>query len=143
MCLCAWECLDETGITGILGSKGNLRIVCGVSCCDEVFLRNAKLRRLNELTYQAREEFNLMQLLGGLHIYRLHKQVIHTLRCASRHRNSKQHNPQIMFAELLCPQLHSIQAQALSIRVLARLYFRNLLLNLRQCAVSIDRKSEC
>lgn len=59
--------------------KRRLRIMPGVSCCDEVFLRNAKLRSLNGLTYQAREESNLMQLLRALHIYRLHKQVIHIL----------------------------------------------------------------
>lgn len=59
--------------------RKRLRIMSGVLCCDEIFPRNAKLQSLNELTYQAREESNLMQLLRALHIYRLHKQVIYIL----------------------------------------------------------------
>lgn len=69
---------------------------------------------------QAREEFNLMQLLRALHIHRLHKQVVHILRDVPLSTDGKQYNPQVMFAEL-CPQIHSIQAQGLSVKVYSRL----------------------
>lgn len=59
--------------------EGDWGLLSGELRCDEVFPKNAKLQRLNELTYQASEESNLMQLLRALHICRLHKQVIHTL----------------------------------------------------------------
>lgn len=72
-----WMKLASQEVSG--GKNRRLRIVSGAWCCDEVFLRNAKLRSLNELTYQARKEFNLMQFLRALHIHRLHKQVIHIL----------------------------------------------------------------
>lgn len=117
--LCVYGRPDETGITGSFPEEKEKAIedcVWAYRGRDEVLLRNAKLRSLNELTYQAREEFNLMQLLRALHIHRLHKQAAHILRDAPLSTDGKQYNPQVMFAEL-CPQIHSIQAQGLSVRV--------------------------
>lgn len=72
-----WMNLASQEVSG--EKKSWMRIKPAVLCYDEVRLRNTKLRSLNELTYQAREESNLMQLLRALHIYMLHKQVIHIL----------------------------------------------------------------
>lgn len=77
-------------------SKSQLRTM---SSGSEVFLRNAKLRSLNELTYWEGGGSNLIQLLRALHIYRLHKQTIHKLWDVPLCGDCKQHNPQVMFAE--------------------------------------------
>lgn len=78
--------------------KRRLRITSGASCCDEVFLRNAKLRSFNELTYQAGEESNLMQLFTSRGYTNKSHNILNGVPLST---DCKQCNPIIMFAELL------------------------------------------
>lgn len=124
LCVYVWMEICITGSfrrKGWSGGRGWLRIMSSVSCCcDEVFLRNAKLGSLNELTSSeggiqfdaAPESSSYLQVRQT--------SDTHSLRCASQHRDYKQYNPRVMFAEL-CPYLHSIQA----VKFLIRHYFNS------------------